>query len=539
MVDKCVDMSNGATLRITMEELWNRRRFVKAVTAGMIMGPRVFGQSARVNSQTPAAKELPNIVIIYADDLGYGDVGCYGATTVKTPYMDRLAKEGIRFTSGYAPSATCTPSRYAMLTGEYAWRQRGKGIAPGDAPLLIEPGRTTMASILKDAGYNTGVVGKWHLGLGDGNLDWNVRIAPGPLEVGFDYCWIIPATVDRVPCVYVENHRVVGLDPDDPIEVNYRRNFENEPTGHDNPELLKMHPSHGHDNSIVNGISRMGFMRGGHAARWKDEDIADVLSKKAVDYIEKHKEERFFLYFALHDPHVPRVAHERFAGATDMGSRGDVIVQIDWCVKQIMDTLDRLGLAENTLVMVSSDNGPVLDDGYHDQAAERLGDHRPAGPFRGWKYSRFEGGTRVPLIARWPKRIAPGQVSDAMISHVDFPATFAALTGQKLAENDAPDSFNVLDALVGKSEVGRDHVIQEGIFGALGFRVGDWKYHEPNNGQRVAWQTGIEVGNSPHPQLYDLQNDPGETTNLAQQHPEKVKQMHAMLQKIKKSGKSR
>ena len=484
-------------------------------------------------------RDHTNIVIIYADDLGWGDVGCYGATAVKTPYMDRLAEEGIRFTSGYAPAATCTPSRYAMLTGEYAWRQRGRGVAAGDAPLLIKPGRTTMASILKDAGYNTGVVGKWHLGLGDGDLDWNSKIAPGPMELGFDYCWLIPATVDRVPTVYVENHHVANLDPEDPLEVSYRERIGPAPTGRDNPELLTMHPSHGHDNTIVKGISRIGFQRGGYSAWWDDDQIADVLSEKAVAYMEKHKDERFFLYFSLHDPHVPRVPHERFEGKTDMGPRGDVIVQIDWCVKQILDTLDRLNLADNTLVIFSSDNGPVLDDGYHDQAAELVGDHKPAGPFRGWKYSRFEGGTRVPFIARWPNRIKPGQISDAIIGHVDFPATFAALTGQQVAGADAPDSVNVLDALLGISDTGRDHIVQEGIRGALGFRAGDWKYHEPHEVAQIAWQTGIDIGARPFPQLYNLKDDPGETTNLADKFPEKVKRMHALMQKIKRQGRSR
>ncbi len=517
----------------------NRRDFVKAALAGMTLGPQAWGQAMAPNAGSDNAKQPRHIVIIYADDLGWGDVGCYGATAVKTPHIDRLAQEGIRFTSGYAPAATCTPSRYAMLTGEYAWRKQGKGVAPGDAPLLIEPGRTTMASILKDAGYHTGVVGKWHLGLGDGALDWNGKIAPGPLELGFDYCFLIPATGDRVPCVYVENHRVVGLDPEDPIEVSYRERIGIAPTGNQNPELLKMRPSHGHDQTIINGISRIGYMRGGYSAWWKDEEFADVLSSKAVDYIEKHKDETFFLYFSLHDPHVPRVPHERFEGKTEMGPRGDVIVQIDWCVKQILDTLDRLNLADDTLVIFSSDNGPVLDDGYHDQSAELVGDHKPAGPFRGWKYSRFEGGTRVPLIARWPKQIKPGQVSDAIIGHMDFPATFAALSGRQLADDDAPDSFNVLDALLGISETGRDHIVQEGIRNALGFRAGDWKYHEPSTAARIAWQTGIDIGARPFAQLYNLKDDPGETANLAERYPEKVKQMHDRLERIKHTGRSR
>jgi arylsulfatase A-like enzyme len=529
-----------------MKRQWSRREFITAALAGLALGPQVLAQTQWIDPRTgrPVSnsqklRKLPNIVLIYADDLGYGDVSCYGATGVKTPSIDRLANEGIRFTSGYASAATCTPSRYAMLTGEYAWRQAGKGIAPGDAPLLIEPGRTTMASILKRTGYRTGVVGKWHLGLGKGDLDWNGKIAPGPRELGFDYSFLIPATNDRVPCVYVENGSVVGLDPNDPIEVRYNKPVGTEPTGRDNPELLRIHPSHGHDNTIINGISRIGYMSGGHAARWRDEDIADVLSEKAVHYLEKHKEERFFLYYAMHDPHMPRVPHDRFVGKTTMGARGDVIVQIDWCVKQITDTLDRLGLTENTLVIFSSDNGPVLDDGYQDRAVELVGDHKPAGPFRGGKYSRFEAGTRVPFIARWPQRIKPGQVSDAILCHVDFPATLAALTGQRLRTDDAPDSFDIAAALFNGAESGRDHLVQEGIQGALGFRQGDWKYHEPNQKPDRAWAKDIELGNSPRPQLYHLKEDPGETKNLAEQYPEKVEQMHARLQEIKKAGRSR
>jgi len=205
-----------------------------------------------------APRQRPNLVIIYADDLGYGDVSCYGANKIKTPNIDRLASRGRRFINAHAPAATCTPSRYSLLTGEYAWRKKGTGILPGDAALIIEPARTTLPSMLQRAGYTTGVVGKWHLGLGSGNLNWNEDIKPGALDIGFDYSFLIPATGDRAPCVFVENRRVVGLDPADPIEVSYRAPVGTEPTGRDHPELLKMRPSQGHDQTIVNGISRIG-----------------------------------------------------------------------------------------------------------------------------------------------------------------------------------------------------------------------------------------------------------------------------------------
>src|SRR5215467_6884583 len=396
----------------------DRRQFL--ATLPMLAGARAM-----------AAAKRPNIVYMYADDLGYGDIGCYGATRVKTPNLDRLAKAGIRFTHAHSSSATCTPSRYSLMTGEYAFRQRGTGVLPGDASLIVQPGRYTLPAMLRQAGYNTAVVGKWHLGLGARDLDWNGEIRPGPLEVGFDYSFIFPATGDRVPCVYVENHRVVGLDPQDPIRVQYDQPIPGEPTGAANPELLKMRSSHGHDNSIVNGIGRIGYMSGGKAARWIDEDMADTLTNKAVAFVERRRSQPFFLYFATHDIHVPRVPHPRFVGKTSMGPRGDAIAELDWCAGKMLDTLDRLNLTRDTLFIFSSDNGPVVDDGYRDRSPELLGDHKPAGPLRGGKYSAYDGGTRVPFLVRWPGTVSPG-VSDAMVSQVDLLASFASLTAQKL-----------------------------------------------------------------------------------------------------------
>src|SRR5688572_7159649 len=291
-----------------------------------------------------AAADQPNIILIYADDIGYGDFGCYGAAaSLKTPNVDRLAREGIRFTSAYCTSATCTPSRYSMLTGEYAFRKKGTGVLPGDAAMIIEPGRTTLPSILKKAGYTTGVVGKWHLGLGAGKeqLDWNGEIRPAPLDIGFDYSFIMAATGDRVPCVYVENRKVVGLDPADPIKVSYAQPFPGEPTGIADRDKLKMDWSHGHNNAVVNGVGRIGFMTGGKRALWVDEEMGDTFAKKAVEFIERQsKDKPFFLYFATHENHVPRVPNPRFAGKSGMGPRGDAIVHFDWAVGQILETLD-------------------------------------------------------------------------------------------------------------------------------------------------------------------------------------------------------
>lgn len=509
----------------------SRRSFMKSLglAAAAVMIP------AKLRA---ADTQKPNVVIIYADDLGYGDVGCYGATKVKTPNIDKLASEGLRFTNAHSPSATCTPSRYAMLTGEYAWRKKGTGIARGDARMIIQPGRTTLPLVMKRAGYTTGVVGKWHLGLGarGRELNWNVDIKPGPLDIGFDYCFLIPATGDRVPCVFVENRRVVGLDPKDPIRVSFDGPIGNEPTGKDHPELLKMHPSHGHDQTIVNGISRIGYMSGGKTARWVDEDIADTITGKTKDFLEKHKDERFFLYFSTHDIHVPRVPNPRFVGKSGLGPRGDAIVQFDWCVGEVLKTLDRLNLRDNTLVIFTSDNGPVVDDGYKDRAVEKLDGHKPSGPLRGGKYSAFDAGTRVPFIVRWPGHIQPRQ-SHALVCQIDFTASLAALTGEKLASGDAPDSFNILSALLGKSPEGRDHLVEHA--NVLSLIKGNFKYIEPGTGPKINKNTNTELGVDPQPQLYNLKNDLGEKHNIASEHPEIVKELAVLLKKIRSDGHTR
>jgi len=479
----------------------------------------------------PAAK--PNIVLILADDLGYGDVGCYGSIGLKTPNMDRLAQAGLRFTDAHSTSATCTPARYSLLTGEYAWRQKGTGILPGDAALIIKSGRTTLPSVLQKAGYRTGVVGKWHLGLGNGDINWNGEIKPGPQEVGFDDEFIMAATGDRVPCVFVENRHIVGLDPNDPIRVNYKTNFPGEPTGRANPELLKMRPSHGHNQSIVNGIPRIGYMTGGKAALWKDEDLSDTFLGKAVAFIERNRSQPFFLYYATHEPHVPRVPNPRFVGKSGLGPRGDAILQLDASVGTILETLDRLKLTENTLIIFSSDNGPVLDDGYQDQARELNGDHRPAGPLRGTKYTVFEGGTRVPFIVTWPARVKPG-VSDALVSQVDLLASLASLTGQKFDASTAPDTRNYLSAFLGESTTARQDLAEQG--GPLAVRDGAWKFIPTNKGPRLSEGAEAEVGNAPKPQLFDLANDLGETKNLADTQPERVKKMAAQLESTRNAA---
>lgn len=487
-----------------------------------------------IHAQT-GQKPKPNIVLIYTDDLGYGDISSYGTSAIATPNIDRLAATGVKFTNAHATSATCTPSRFSLLTGKYAWRKAGTGIAPGDASLIIPVNTTTLPGMLQKAGYNTAVIGKWHLGLGDEKgADWNGKITPGPIEIGFNYSFLIPATGDRVPCVFVENHHVVNLDKNDPIKVSYTGPLDpNAPTGKKNPELLKMHPSHGHDMTIVNGISRIGYMTGGKSALWKDEDFADVLVKKAKAYITKNKSNPFFLYFSTHDIHVPRVAHERFVGKSGMGPRGDVLLQLDWTVGQIEEILAKNGLSENTLIIFTSDNGQVIDDGYRDEAVEKLGKHKPGGIYRGGKYSAFEAGTRVPFIVKWNGKIKGGLSNDALFSQVDLYASLAELAGVPVEASQAPDSKNHLPVLLNQSNRSREFLVEQSINSTLSLLIGNWKYIEPSKGPKINKDTNTELGNLPEPQLYNLADDPGETKNLATQYPDRVKEMKQKLDLIK------
>jgi arylsulfatase A-like enzyme len=491
--------------------------------------------AAQQRNRSGNAAERPNVIYIYADDLGYGDLSCYGATKIQTPQIDRLASSGIRFTNGHCTSATCTPSRYALMTGQYPWRV-GAAVLPGDAALIVPVDKITLPKVFRNAGYATGIVGKWHLGLGTTVAkDWNNPISPGPNETGFDYSFIFPATADRVPTVFLENHNVIALDPGDPIQVDYVKKVGNEPTGREHPELLKMKssPNHGHDQTIINGIGRIGYMAGGKTARWTDEELSPTFLEKAIDFISQHKNKPFFLYFSPTEPHVPRMPSTMFKEKSGLGFRGDAILQFDWSVGKIMQHLKALGLEKNTIVIVSSDNGPVLDDGYQDGAVTRLNGHTPAGLLRGGKYSALEGGTRVPFILSWPGHVRPG-VSGALVSQIDFLASFAKLTRQGVPAGEATDSQDMLDALLGRTTKGRSVHVQQG--GSLSVTRDGWKYIEPNPGPVVRPLVNIESGNDPGPQLYNLQVDMGERNNLAKKYPEKVKELAALLDKIKKSG---
>jgi arylsulfatase A-like enzyme len=483
----------------------------------------------------------PNVVIIYGDDVGYGDVGAYGSKMLPTPNIDRLAKEGLLFTDGHCSAATCTPSRFSMLTGVHGFRHNAR-VLPPNAPLLVPTDILTLPKLFNRAGYHTGVVGKWHLGIGDGKtpVDWNGDVKPGPLEVGFKSSFLLPSTNDRVPCVYVRNHRVVNLDPKDPLFVGNTPEEVNRPGSTRYPDGLKDRSAmtyyastHGHDNSIINGIGRIGYQSGGKAALWNDETMADEFVREAKAYIAEHKDEPFFLYFASQDIHVPRAPHPRFQGKTGRGYRGDAMVQFDWATGEIMKALEEHGLTENTIVIFSSDNGPVYDDGYDDgttvlcsqEEADR--GHDGSGGWRGGKYQIYEGGTRVPFVIRWPARIKPG-TSDALVNQIDLLGSFAELLGYELAEGEAVDSRSTLAAFLGNDPAGQEYMIEESF--GLALRQGDWKYIAPAVPTWPAGRPPIER------ELYHLGKDSGEQHNVIGEHPELAAQLERRLDEMVKSG---
>ena len=504
-----------------------------------------------------AQTSKPNVIVIMTDDVGYGDFSCYGATRVSTPHIDQLAARGTRFTDAHASASTSTPSRYAFLTGEYPFRRLGTDVAAGNAGMIIKPEQFTLADLFKRAGYATAAIGKWHLGLGSktAQQDWNGQLDQTPADLGFDYSCIMAATADRVPCVFIENDHVKNYDPSAPIQVSYRQNFEGEPTGKSNPELLQLQPSHGHDMSIVNGISRIGYMKGGGKALWKDEDIADSIASYAINWIEERvnmaknaphcrkgecdhtrRSEAnlpFFMYLCTNDIHVPRWPHARFAGKSPMGSRGDAILQLDWTVGQITAALQRIGIADNTLIILTSDNGPVLDDGYADHAEELAGSHRPAGHWRGGKYSAFEAGSAVPFIVSWPAgKVPQGKTSRALVSQIDAMRSLAAVVGEQLADSLGIDSRDHHRTWLGLSSKPRNYVVSMAYNRSVSIRTPQWKYIVPTKGPAmVPWGPHIETGFTSTAQLYNMRGKQGETTNVAEKHPKIVKQLDEQLKK--------
>ncbi|MEX0323776.1 MAG: sulfatase-like hydrolase/transferase [Puniceicoccaceae bacterium] len=473
-----------------------------------------------------AASDKPNVIIIYGDDVGFGDVGAYGSKLIPTPNIDKLAEQGLRFTDGHCSAATCSPSRFSMLTGVYAFRH-GVSILPPNAPLSIPTDILTLPHVFKKAGYTTGVVGKWHLGIGAKGVptDWNGEVKPGPLEIGFDSSFLLPSTNDRVPTVYLDQYRVVDLDPNDPLFVGRSKKEVDRPgstaypDGVVNPEAMTYYPSsHGHNNSVINGIGRIGYMAGGKSALWNDETMADVFVKHAKKFIAKNKDEPFFLFFSSQDIHVPRAPHPRFQGKTGLGYRGDAMVQFDWSTGEIMKALDKHGLTENTIVIFSSDNGPVYDDGYVDGTVVRTSEeevdqgHDGSGIYRGGKYQIYEGGTRVPFIIRWPAKIKPG-VTPASFNQVSLLGSFAALLDVELKDGEAVDSRNALQALLGKDKKGLPFMVQEAGRDFRALRRGDWKFIAGSGSKNARRGPGED-------ELYNLKKDPGEQKNVIMDHPE-------------------
>ena len=490
-------------------------------------------------ADVPATPSRPNIIIILSDDVGWGDLSSYGATKVSTPHIDSLAASGLRFTDGHCTSSTCTPSRYSILTGQYAFRNKKAVILPGNAPLVVDPAGPTLPKMMQAAGYATGFVGKWHLGLGDGKIDWNGTISPGPDQIGFDYAYFLPATPDRVPCVYIQNQAVVGLTAGDPLAVNYQYKIGDEPTGKSRPDLLRYPADAQHSGTIVDHISRIGWMAGGHSAWWTDEEMAQRFLEQAQGFVLKNKDKPFFLYYCPHNIHVPRAPNGRFLHTSECGVRGDSIEELDATVGAFLDTLRQAGLTKNTLIIFSSDNGPIFNDGYADGSVKEANGHKPAGPYRGGKYQIFEGGTRVPFIVSWPGTITPG-TSTALVNQLDLFASLGRLAGAPQSAATRPDSEDILPALLGRSQQGRTTMVEQDSGPTLALREGPWKYFTPPpktaRGKLEEGDTTKGPPPPPGPQLYNLEDDPHEDHNLAAQHPEIVKQMSEELAKIRDAG---
>jgi len=515
------------------------RRHHLAIGSGVLLGLGLV-HTGCANKET-RNQEKPNIVIIYADDLGYGDLGCYGATKVKTPNIDRLASQGRLFTDMHTASAVSTPSRYALLTGEYPFRVKSFGPIFDEAELIVDTNQLTIADVMKAEGYATAVIGKWHLGFGEGKPDWNGELKPGPLELGFDYYFGIPTVNSHPPFVYVENHGVVGLDPDDPIV--YGKTAETKVFD----EKFK--------------IDKMGGAKAAHAL-YDDEMVGTTLKNKAVDWIKTHKDQPFFLYFATTNIHHPFTPHPRFKGTSEAGRYGDFIHELDWIVGEVMKTLDEENLADNTLLIFTSDNGGMINRGGQD--AWRAG-HRQNGDLLGFKFDSWEGGHRVPMIVRWPGKVEAGSRTDQLISNVDMLHSLASLVGYELKEGDAPDSYNMLPVLLGTTgEELRDNLVIAAFRPSnIALRQGDWMYISAKGGGGFGARnpgdhafggppalkfagevnSDIEDGkfkpNAPDQQLYNLATDLSESTNVINQYPEVAEKMRQKLEEIRKAGSSR
>lgn len=501
------------------------------------------------------AEQPPNVVLIFADDLGYGDVGCYGATKVKTPNIDRLAKEGRRFTDAHSASAVCTGSRFSLLTGMYPFRgtgpQGGKGIwgpSPVTCPLLIDTEKTTIADVFKNKGYDTAVFGKWHLGFGKGKNNWDKELRPGPQDLGFDYYFGIPLVNSGPPFVYVENDQVVGSAPADPL-VLLDKKAKAEAT-----KLTKIPKEAGRRSP-----NPFGGAKKAHEL-FNDYEVGTTLAKKSVQWIKDRKDKPFFLYLATTNIHHPFTPAKRFQGTSECGLYGDFIHELDWIVGEVMTCLEESNLSENTLVVFTSDNGGMFNIG--GQAAFKNG-HRQNGALLGFKFGVWEGGHRVPFIARWPGKVKAGTKSNQLFGNVDMLATFAALTGQELEAEQQADSVDMLPALVGDPEGSiRDHLVlaprkeshlsirkgkwmyipRKGSGGFGGTKPGQHGFSGPPAADFIgSVNSDIENGkikkSAPPEQLYDLESDLNQTANRISDYPEVANELRGILNALRTAKK--
>ena len=486
----------------------------------------------------------PNVVLIFADDLGYGDVGCYGATKVQTPNIDKLAVEGRKFSDAHTASAVCTPSRYALLTGDYPLRANGGegvwGPAPVTSGLIIDTDKLTIADVFKSGGYTTAALGKWHLGFGKGNNDWQEPLRPGPQDLGFDYYFGLPVVNSAPPYVYVENDRIVGGDPEDPlVYLGGGEHEEATPITPIPPEASRRTP-----NRFKGAVEAHKL--------YNDYTVGTVLAGKAVDWITTNREKPFFLFLSTTHIHHPFTPGERFQGTSDAELYGDFIQELDWMVGEVTQCLEEQGLSDNTLVIFTSDNGGMMNLGGRNAVKEG---HKMNGELLGFKFGVWEGGHRVPFIAKWPGKIEAGSESGQLICNVDMLATVMALLGKDPNSLPRTDSINVLPALMENPEEPiRDELILAPHRPThLALRKGKWMYipakgsggfrgskpsdHAWGGPAAVALVGGvnsdIEDGkfkeDAPPTQLYDLEADVNQTRNLYGEYPEVVRELEARL----------
>lgn len=479
-----------------------------------------------------APRERPNIVLILADDLGYGDLSCYGATKVRTPAVDRLAEEGMRFTDAHSPHSVCTPTRYSLLTGRYAWRTWAKHRCVwSNDPLLIDTDRLTVPKLLGSVGYRTACIGKWHLGFGSPESpgwdpirgpDYNRPLKPGPNEVGFDDFFGIPH-VGQHPHVYIENDRVLGLSEDSRVRIVLDERQRDRRSYLDRRAITPWHT-----------------FTGLEGATYEHEDLAVDLTERAVKWLKEYdRDGPFFLYFALRNVHAPLRPHPRFKGS-EIGRYGDFIAELDWSVGRVLDTLDELKVKGKTLVILSSDNGAV-QKGHRPARIVDYAGHRANGPFRGQKTEVYEGGHRVPLVVRWPGRVKAGTTNDHLVALTDVLATLADWFGTPLPEDAGEDSFSFLHSLLGTRPTGpvRTGLVMDSNGGCFAVRDGDWKLLLCQGGGGLGWSPRDRDETRPAGQLYNLADDPAEKRNLYEDRPGVVGRLTALLTRQQRAGRTR